>query len=66
MSASDLSILFIATMIGTGKKMDVCQCSHLKYKHTREIVKNYVQKFQAVPSTDIHSCCIHTHTHKGD
>jgi hypothetical protein len=50
----------MATMIGTEKKMDVCQCSHIKYQHTREIIKNYVQKFQAVPSTDIQGCCAHT------
>jgi len=42
--------------------MDVVQCSHLKYQHTREIIKNYVQKFQAVPSTDIQGCCTHIHT----
>jgi len=56
MSASGLSILLMATMIGTEKKKDAVQCSHLKHQHTREIIKNYVLKFQVVPSTDIQGC----------
>ena len=53
MSASGLSILFIATIIGTEKKkIDVFQRSHLKHQHTREIIKNYVGKFQVVSLTD--------------